>query len=575
MKFCLIFNTKLLLHLIKKNEKFIKSSNLIFLTPSPLNYLILKKNKVKVINLENEIRESKRKQFFIKNYNFLDKKIRDYKKNKDSNFFYNTFRWHAPRDYVGFKLIIYTVGKIMQRYKAKNLIYLNDLNGLAFKNYLYSELFKLFCRDNYINFISKKFNFEKKFNLFSLVLKKYSNIKELFYFFNLKSIFNLCNKLLFLKIEKDRILIIGPRYDLKYVSFKKKTVYQRNFNILWNKEYMQSKDFKKFNISKNKKYHKIVLEYLDYEVTIYKNDYLQKISLFSKFLKEKKIKKIFWALSPPPVLRNILLFILRSKKLKIKIFGVQHGGQYFLMNHEIVNKDSDFDYCNYYLAYGISNYFNKKKFIKNKNLKLVNCGSFKSNYIKHLELDNKINQSKILYIPAARMKMEIPRLGTSATSFFNLQMKICNFLNLNKNFKSYIKIIPNIISGKKIHDYFSLQYNSIYYELSQFTNIKINSMPLTQAIKTIRPKIIICDYLSTPIYEIIKTNCEIILFMDEINVIKKDVFRLLNKRIFLVKNMKQMLKTVKAIEKSEYSKLDNDDFYKNFFDLKLKNNSII
>ena len=122
----------------------------------------------------------------------------------------------------------------------------------------------------------------------------------------------------------------------------------------------------------------------------------RKTEEIQKFILDNNIKKVFWGISPNPLLANILGNI---KKENIKIFGTQHGGKYFTQQDDIYHKDSDYNFCDNFLAYGISKGFKKSKFAPKT--KILDIGSFKSTYIKK-EINKAGKQNllnNLLYIP--------------------------------------------------------------------------------------------------------------------------------------------------------------------------------
>ena len=76
-------------------------------------------------------------------------------------------------------------------------------------------------------------------------------------------------------------------------------------------------------------------------------------------------------------------------------------------------------------------------------------------------------------------------------------------------------------------DKLSLEHNPINFDLINYKNLFIKSDTVLNVVKNLRPKIIICDSLSTPIYELLYTNSEIIIFLDQENLPKKDIISLL------------------------------------------------
>ena len=124
---------------------------------------------------------------------------------------------------------------------------------------------------------------------------------------------------------------------------------------------------------------------------------------------------------------------------------------------------------------------------------------------------------------------------------------------------------------KTIHlNYVHLESNPIYLELQNYKSIKVNHDNIIKAFQKIKPKIIIFDYISTPLYELVNSDSEIILFLDKYNYPKKDVLKSLNKRLFLVNNIKQMNTCLNLILKNKMSKKVNNEFYEKYYKEKIK-----
>ena len=68
--------------------------------------------------------------------------------------------------------------------------------------------------------------------------------------------------------------------------------------------------------------------------------------------------------------------------------------------------------------------------------------------------------------------------------------------------KKFVKILPLTYFKNINFDYNQLQANPIYFELNKFKSLKINSRSLNLSYEIIKPKIVIMDALSTPLYEL-------------------------------------------------------------------------
>ena len=150
--------------------------------------------------------------------------------------------------------------------------------------------------------------------------------------------------------------------------------------------------------------------------------------------------------------------------------------------------------------------------------------------------------------------MSTPTIEIIQDKRFTLQKEICRYLNLSKK-EIYIKVLKNydlfpIINHiKKNHKDFKIEYSTI-----------------NQSIKTLRPKIIILDYLGTTLYQALYSDAKIILFLDKYNMPKQDVLKILKKRVFVVKNINELKSLWPTIDNTNL-KTDNM-FLDNFFKFK-------
>ena len=171
-----------------------------------------------------------------------------------------------------------------------------------------------------------------------------------------------------------------------------------------------------------------------------KNYLIEKILYVKQIIKKNKVKRIFLGCDPNPILSNIIKY---ASKSKVKIIGFQHGGGYLIQNHDQEHTDSDYNFCDYFLSYGSSNIIEKKI-----SKKILNIGSFKSNYYdQSINLKNKkLEENNVLFIPNEVTPISSPSAEIIQDQRFELQKEICRCLSLSKK-EIYIKVL-------KRHDYF-------------------------------------------------------------------------------------------------------------------------
>ena len=575
----LVFDLKQTFQFLKKKSFFNKKEKTVFITDKIIIFNLLKKNNIYSICLDSEINDSERKKIFLKNYNYFDKKLKkfgeknyfNYKKNK-INSIYNTYKGNAPRHYVGITLLFTALKRIIVKKKIKKIFYLNDLKNDIFNNNFYEEVFTLFCKKNNILFKKSKSVHQYKVNyyknFFIFLLKLFFILKEL----NKKQVSNFFKKYffnIFINKSSQNIAIIGPAFDLNYMDRNFLSFFYYDIELSYRnflKKYPQKKNI---NISENnnlKNIEDIFLLYLK-EQNLQMKDYFKEIiSATYNSIKQKKVKKVLWGLSPSPFIRNVIMYL----KKNFIVLGIQHGGKYFILEDDIIHKDLDYTFCHKFYSYGLNKSFNKKKFAPNT--EIINSGCFKEKYnTKKLSEVNKKNISNnVLFVPTSLNVLAHPTIESGQTTRFNLQKKICRSLDKLTKVKKFVKVIPQTFFKKLNINYHHLETNPIYLELENYRSIKIDQNNLITAFQKIKPKIIITDYISTPVYELASSEAEIILFLDKYNYPKKDVIRSLRKRFFLVNNINQMNYFLNLILKKKISKSNNKEFYEVYYKEKNK-----
>jgi len=553
---------------ISQNVKQYSIKKIIFLTDRVIIYNLLKKNNLKVFLIQKFLKQKKFNKIFDNNYEVFNLSLKNLDKNSFAkiNYYYNTFRYLGSRDYVGIICMISALNIMVRKLKIKEISLFSGIKAAIFDENIYIKIFEYFCNVNKIKFTLDNSKFNKQLNILDNLIKIFFKLNFIIKNINLFK-FKLFVKKYISKIEifknDNSILVIEPAFDLNFMDYKIRNIYFKNFDLIKGQNIYYHNMFKDFKKIKNKEpYLEIILNYLKYNVQFNKILINTKSKEILHFIKKNKIKKIFWGATPNPYLANILDTI---KSKDIEIYGTQHGGKYFIQHDDICHKDSDYYFCDKFLAYGVSKIFNKKKFSK-KN-QILEVGSFKSNYLQNESKNFKDYNLKenLLYIPNSSSFLIKPFHGSMEFGHYKKQTQICKNLSKISFYKKYVKIISKSVVFERIIDQLSLEHNPINFDLKNYKNLFIKSDSILSVIKNLKPKIIVCDSLSTSIYELLCTHSEIILFLDQENLPKKDVIFSLSKRVHIVKNINEMKVIIGKIKNENISKAENNDFLKIFF----------
>ena len=362
---------------------------------------------------------------------------------------------YPPRDYIEF---FHSINKKNnQVYFFKKLINKKLINNNSINKNINTFKFK-------INWI--KFFFQKIFNILSsknttFLIRPRFKFKQI-----IKFLIKSCFKILPLNDLTQIFKPIGLNYDykkrLKFLSFfNKKNSHLAKFLI----DIIPASYIENFDI-----YEEIVDNHLNVPKIIY-SDTAHLDDDLTKF------------------------FILKLSLNKFsKILIGQHGGNHRIHDEYVTNYNDDYEICNKYLVWG--------KPLRDKEIKLSSIRLYNTNIIKYRS-DKKYD---LCYIFEAIRKNQFQGDFKRNDDYLrSLKTKSTFINNLKKNFvvKSYYE--------KKIY-----KQQMSERELSKSLNINLNRFINSRSV-IFESKIIVLDYLSTMIFELINSNIPFILILDKSN----------------------------------------------------------
>ena len=269
----------------------------------------------------------------------LDNNVNIKKKlsNDDINIFYNTYRYFGSRDYVGLKLLEYSLKKLLKKNKVQKITFYGSLMAI-FTNKIYFVHFQHIF-GNKFRFSSiwggGKSNASATNPLLRFLMSK--NVK-LYYILTglLKGIFRSSTRFQIKNLikkqidqlnffSKKKVLIFEPSWDFFYCPFNTSSFL--SFNLI--------KNFNFENISNSEKKSKSfkIKNNIDFNLISFliKNAFRIDQKLNQDFKKidflitKHSLKNVMWCSTPSPLLAN-LIKKLKKKRRGIKIFGNHMGG---------------------------------------------------------------------------------------------------------------------------------------------------------------------------------------------------------------------------------------------------------
>ena len=103
------------------------------------------------------------------------------------------------------------------------------------------------------------------------------------------------------------------------------------------------------------------------------------------------------------------------------------------------------------------------------------------------------------------------------------------------------------------------------YLFNKFKNIKFNrSYSLSKFLNIYRPNLIILDWYSTPLYEILELDVDIFMVNETVEKISNHAKKLLKKRVYLFDNIKNLIGALEKYDTKKIKKLRDNSFYKTY-----------
>ena len=363
--------------------------------------------------------------------------------------------------------------------------------------------------------------------------------------------------------QKENIFL----FEKNKLGRKKLKLYLKdNYNLY---DYYQINQFSninltkiKYNIKNSSSFVKIFLKrYFKEFIKLNKKVINFEKKEFLKLIKKKNIKKIAWFFSPCEV--NMFPILIRECfKKNISVLGFQHGGTYGAFNERnpntLLNYVNDYEFCNIFHSYSKFKIINKKKiFFKKQKTEVKQINFFDNKNIQ-------TQQNKILYVPQIINNFFYPKFSPNSLDFYNKQKEIVDVLNSNnlKNREILIKTY-NDLSEDFIEKYYPI-YPYVSFIKNNKKNFKISkAKDLIELVQKEKPGTIILDYISTPLWEIIKFPVNILILKDNnFYFLNKKMLNNISFKVKFFKNGKELLneifknnnKTMKISNKAKLKK---------------------
>ena len=131
------------------------------------------------------------------------------------------------------------------------------------------------------------------------------------------------------------------------------------------------------------------------------------------------------------------------------------------------------------------------------------------------------------------------------------QNKIFDMLEIQNNMSCFIKPQTNYLEvGFQLKE-----------RLKKAKNLKVNSLPLNDFLKLYHPRLIVIEFPSTPLLDVLGIDCDLFIFDDPVFPITKKARIMLEKRAYFINNNEQLYSLFNLFIENKLEKRRDATFY--------------
>ena len=480
--------------------------------------------------------------------------------------FFPLYKHRAQFKYAGYMAFEKVIRDLLQNNNIERLEYYVSLESSKDSVFSLVQLAKEISKNNKIDF--QLFTYDE-----TLENKSKINARRILNIFKYSKIFD--SKFISYKIftlyEKLCSRTIQPKkhntYGLILISYKKQTadifkhygikpvylypdnicrfngvnrsVLDEKIHLMKNKLKLLLKSYK----PQNKLIHSLIIK----DLITHISDYILPTMFYSSFVQKFSVGMVAWdnpVCNRPPL--NLLTEYFLS--LQTPVLGRQHGGCYVSQNTGFKHFDSDFNRCTHFLSYGIGN----KEFKETYPGQNLPCQFLP---IGNKQTIPKKNAEDIDILFPIVNSIELAEHGRLPESILvNRQERILEGIMQRTDLNSVIKPFAN----------YSERNFAWYHRLKSLNNLNISKIPLNDFLENYKPKLVVLEYTSTSLYDVINLDLDIFLMVDDVFPISNSAMILLQKRAHIFSNSNDIKKAIITYNHNTVHKLRDDSFYKTY-----------
>ena len=370
--------------------------------------------------------------------------------------------------------------------------------------------------------------------------------------------------------EKRTVILLESLYDLKFL--KEQQGFNEEYNVIvW--PYLDIPKLYGVNIDLKADKMSAIAMLLDHIDLESKLSHLPKdLILFGMHILEQFRKKMYSNLLPliyvdqlfqrygvdlcvwgnPPVQFSKSLVCEYLLKRGVRIVGMQHGASY-MVQYSPRHFESDFSRCTHYFSYGFDENTARLAYPdKELACNVIPTGSYKElEFVRSQSVDSKNKKAIDILFPITNCASVFNGHRINAAQLAMYQNQLLDLLEGITDLRIVVKPSPN----------YNAANCAVCERIKRLRNVQLSKLKLMAFLEHYSPRLIVLEYPSTPLFEVVGLDVDILLMSYPTIPFFTEALDLLRKRVHIFEDIEDMKTAILKYSKGQITKLRNKEFY--------------
>lgn len=278
--------------------------------------------------------------------------------------------------------------------------------------------------------------------------------------------------------------------------------------------------------------------------------HLEPLLVMHALHRREKVDLCIWG--NPPIQGSAALvaeFLLRAG---VAVVGAQHGGSYAVQDLGWSHFESDFKRCTHFLSYGFDHKDLERTYPGTKvPCRIIPVGSHKE-ALMSAQPATKPEPIDVLYAPTLGLSL-VKNNRMNSYRLARAQAELVDSLAGWPELKIWVKPPPGFA-----------RVDCTIREKLKRSGLMVSDEPLVKFLKRYSPKLMLIDYPSTPLWETVGRDMDILLLEDALYPFEEQALALLRRRVQVFAEVGEMKAALTRFLQTGEPRLRDDAFYRRF-----------